>query len=269
MKAILYILALAVTGATLFFSNQVLTKFKEEQDTRLQTNDLNRRVSKEGDNKLEDLNNEKQVLTEAKNEKATLEASIEKLRSDERQLTREIAELDAEIEGQNEKFAQLDEVRVKIEEAFKNIGGGVTLANIPEKMKEIETERDNKKRQLAELETNVEGAQKVVDGNHADIASLAEREANRNKRFRTNAMQSVVTAVNNDWGFVVIGAGSNTGFTPQTRLLVQRGGRLIGEVKPSSIEPSQTIAEIDEDTLAPGARIQPGDTVILAVPASN
>jgi hypothetical protein len=79
----------------------------------------------------------------------------------------------------------------------------------------------------------------------------------------------VVSAVNDDWGFVIIGAGSSTGFTPQTKLLVKRDGRLIAEVKPSSIEPSQTIAEIDPETLAPGARIQPGDRVILANPATN
>jgi ATP-binding cassette subfamily F protein 3 len=43
-----------------------------------------------------------------------------------------------------------------------------------------------------------------------------------------------------------------------------RSGRLIAEIKPSSIEPSQTIAEIDPETLAPGARIQPGRVEIFS-----
>jgi orotidine-5'-phosphate decarboxylase len=50
---------------------------------------------------------------------------------------------------------------------------------------------------------------------------------------------------------------------------VKRDGRLIGKVNPSSIEPTQTIAEIDFKTISPGVRIQPGDSVILAKPASN
>ena len=82
-------------------------------------------------------------------------------------------------------------------------------------------------------------------------------------------LHAVVTAVNQDWGFLVIGAGSNSGFTPQSSLIVQRNGRRVGRVRPSSIEPTQTIAEIDLDSLATGVRIQPGDRVILATPTSN
>jgi hypothetical protein len=52
-------------------------------------------------------------------------------------------------------------------------------------------------------------------------------------------------------------------------LLVKRDGKLIGRVRPSSIEPNQTIAEIDQESLVLGVRLQPGDRVILARPATN
>ena len=82
-------------------------------------------------------------------------------------------------------------------------------------------------------------------------------------------MESVVSAVNQDWGFLVIAAGSNSGFTPQTPLIVERDGKTLGRVRPSSVEPTQTIAEIDFNTLATGVRLQPGDRVITAKPSSN
>jgi hypothetical protein len=44
---------------------------------------------------------------------------------------------------------------------------------------------------------------------------------------------------------------------------------MVGRVIPSSIEPTQTIAEIDFKSLAVGVRIQPGVRVILADPVSN
>jgi hypothetical protein len=91
----------------------------------------------------------------------------------------------------------------------------------------------------------------------------------RSSRIGRNVMDAVVTAVNQDWGFLVIGAGSNSGFTPQTDLLVERDGRKIGRVRPSSIEATQTIAEIDLESLASGVRLQPGDRVILAQPVAN
>ena len=98
---------------------------------------------------------------------------------------------------------------------------------------------------LDELETLVGSSEKMLAGSRADFDRLVKRDIERNSRIGRNSMEAVVTAVNQDWGFIVIGAGSNSGFTPQTSLIVQRDGRLIGRVRPSSIEPTQTIAEID------------------------
>jgi len=47
---------------------------------------------------------------------------------------------------------------------------------------------------------------------------------------------------------------------------VKRDGRVIGQLKPSSVEPKQTIFEIDFDSMAPGVRIRPGDRVFMAQP---
>jgi hypothetical protein len=102
-----------------------------------------------------------------------------------------------------------------------------------------------------------------------EVARLVERKGARNARIGRNSVEARVTAVDNEWGFVVIGAGSNSGFSPQTTLLVKRDGKLIGKVNPSAIEPTQTIGEIEYKTLLPGVRIQPGDSVMLAKPAAN
>jgi hypothetical protein len=88
----------------------------------------------------------------------------------------------------------------------------------------------------------------------------------RAERIRRNTMEAVITGVNNDWGFVIVGAGSKDGFTPQTTVLVKRQGRVIAELKPTSIEPNQTIFEIDYDSMAPGVRLRPGDRVFLSEP---
>ena len=42
-----------------------------------------------------------------------------------------------------------------------------------------------------------------------------------------------------------------------------------GVTVPTSIEPNQTLADIDFDSLAEGVRLQAGDRVILAEPATN
>jgi hypothetical protein len=267
MKALFYVLALLVAGAAGYFSLDVKNKFEVQKQEKLDALDKNKQVSKAGDDKDAELTEEKKKLDTAKKEKAEVEATIENLVAKEKTLRRDLGELEGKLEEQKATFANLENTRKQIEEAAG--GAGVSLEELAPTILKMEEDLKAKRKQLGELEELVGAAEKAVSGNQSEIARLADRDAQRDSRFRRNAMESVVSAVNEDWGFVVIGAGSNTGFTPQTKLLVLRDGRRIAEVKPSAVEPSQTIAEIDPLTLSPGARIQPGDRVILADPATN
>jgi hypothetical protein len=145
----------------------------------------------------------------------------------------------------------------------------VTLDTLPDKIQQIDDDKKAKQTKLEELEVLVGGAEKSLATSSAELDRLTKRMIERNVRIGRNSMDAVVTAVNQDWGFLVIGAGSNSGFTPQTGLLVERDGRKIGRVRPSAIEPTQTIAEIDLGSLSSGVRLQPGDRVILAQPVAN
>lgn len=269
MKAIFYVLALLVTGGAAYFSYDNFSKFEKQKEIKETAISDNKVMSEKGNKQQEQLDAEKVLLDTASKDKADAEASIENLVAKEKTLRRDLGELEGTLDEQKAKFAELEKVRVQLENQLKEAGEDVTFENLPEKIAAMEADKQAKTKQLAELEQNVGAAKKTVESNQGEIGRLADRSATRDSRIRRNAMESVVSAVNDDWGFVIIGAGSSTGFTPQTKLLVKRDGRLIAEVKPSSIEPSQTIAEIDLETLAPGARIQPGDRVILANPATN
>ncbi|MDB6080500.1 MAG: hypothetical protein JWO82_4247 [Akkermansiaceae bacterium] len=271
MKPLFYGLTIAAAIAACVFSWQLKTKFEGQLETKNAAISATKKTAGESATEQGLLTGELGKLKDARDQEATLTASIEQLAASASKLKKDIATLDGKLDEQKAQFAELAHVQQQIQDILKTLPGGsdVNLENLADKVKEIEARRDAQQKELEELTTNVEGAKKAVAGNQDEISRLGEKETERTARFRHNSMESVVTAVNSDWGFVVIGAGSNTGFTPQTKLLIEREGRLIGEVKPSAIEPSQTIAEIDLDTIAPGARIQPGDRVILAEPATN
>lgn len=269
MKAVFYALALLMTGGAAFFSFQNKTKFEVQKEEKEHTIDLNKAKGKEIDEQQASLDEEKVKLETANRDREQVKQNIDSLTAKGRQLTRDLATEEGRLEEQKATFSKLKETEAKLKEILAGAGDDVNLDNLAAKVQQVEDDRVAKEKQLAELETNIEAAQKSVEKNQAEIGRLADRDASRDSRIRRNSMQSVVTAVNDDWGFVIIGAGSNTGFTPQTKLIISRDGRRVGEVKPSSIEPSQTIAEIDPDTIAPGVRIQPGDTVILSEPATN
>ena len=166
-----------------------------------------------------------------------------------------------EVEKNSFKFWHLEEF--DDEKAAAEI-----MAEMPG-IEEFENKKREQQTKLDELETLTTAAEKVYATNRAELDRVMKRDLERTSRSASGSTESVISAVNQDWGFLVIGAGSNSGFTPQTPLIVQRDGKVLGRVRPSSIEPTQTIAEIDFDTLAAGVRIQPGDRVMLAKPSGN
>lgn len=273
-KAILYVVAFLIVGGAIYFTLEHSRKFEALQTVRLDKIKRNTIVSADADATETELGKEKKILAESKQKRTELTESISALKSTGSGLQRAVAELDGTLKEQKTEFDQLAKTMEEVNKILKDFsadmgGEEVTLDNLAEKMEAIGEDKKAREAKLEELGTLIGAAEKLLAKNRAELDRLVKRDVDRSARIGRNAMVSVVTAVDHDWGFIVIGAGSNSGFTPQTSLIVQRDGRIVGRVNPSSIEPTQTIAEIDFKTLAPGARIQPGDRVILAQPNKN
>jgi hypothetical protein len=75
-----------------------------------------------------------------------------------------------------------------------------------------------------------------------------------------------VTQVERDQGFVVVNAGKNKKFVKGQKFDVRRGDGVVGRVSISDvIEDAESVADIDAKVVLPGARIEPGDELILPV----
>lgn len=273
MKTALYVVALLVIGAACYFSLEQTRKFEELQGTRLQTIKDNTRFAAQADQKEKELKDERGVLEEVQNQKAFLTQSISALKSTGQALQRDVAQLDVTLDIQKAEFEELDKALAEVEKILKGLEdlgvSDINYDNLPQKIEEIEDDKKQKIAKVEELETLIEAADKLLTKNKDELGRLVQRKVTRDANIGRNSMEAVINTVNQAWGFVVIGAGSNQGFTPQTSLIVQRNGRLVGRVRPSSIEPTQTIAEIDYASLAPGVRILPGDRAILKNPNTN
>lgn len=271
MKFAFPILAILVCGAAAYYSFTQSEKFKEYQDARLLAISTNKSVTASADKADIEIEEEERLLEESKKNLAIATASVESLKATANQLKNDLAKVDSDLAAQDVEFEQLNKALKEVQALFAemNLGDGVDIDNLPEKMDEINEDIKGKRAKMEELNALVDAAKKSLAAKQEEVARLVARKEARDTRIGRNAMEARVTAVDHDWGFLVIGAGSNSGFSPQTTLLVKRDGRLIGKVNPSAIEPTQTIAEIDTKTLSPGVRIQPGDIVILAQTATN
>jgi uncharacterized phage infection (PIP) family protein YhgE len=271
MKFVFPILAILVCGGAAYFSFTQSEKFQEYQDARLLAISTNKSVTASAEKADTEIDEERKLLEESKKNLDIATASVENLKATANQLKNELVKVDGDLAAQDAEFEQLNNALKEVQALFveMNLGDDVTMDNLAEKMGEIDEDIKGKRSKMEELDALIEGARKSLATKQEEVSRLVSRKEARDNRINRNAMEARVTAVDHDWGFLVIGAGSNSGFTPQTSLLVKRDGRLIGKVNPSAIEPTQTIAEIDLKTLSSGVRIQPGDTVILAKPAAN
>ena len=269
MKAILHVVLLLVVAVATYFTLEHSRKFEELQKDRLQTTATNAEVSANADAKETEVKNETKVLNDSKQRRDELTQSISALKSSGASLRRDLDTLESELQAQEEEFAKFNKTIEEVSRVLKDLGADITLDNLAEKVEAIQEDKKSKDVRLEELETIVASASKKLAETRGEIDRMLKRDMERSARIGRNAMEAVVASVDQDWGFLVIGAGSNSGFTPQNSLIVQRNGQMIGRVKPSAIEPTQTVAEIDYNSMAPGVRIQPGDRVILSAPITN
>lgn len=267
MKVALYVVALLVAGGAAYFSFELSQKLEVQISERTKASETNRTVTANADATEASLTKERTDLEADQSAKAVVEQSIVALNGTQRNQKLELGELEGELEEQKVGFDQADQALAEAKKILEDLGEtDVDFETLGPRVNEIEETRKTRREELTGLEKLVADAEAKLAANRADAERLTDRRVERNARISRNAMEAVITGVDQDWGFVTIGAGSNSGFTPQTSLLVRRDGRLIGRVQPSSIEPNQTIADIIPSSMAPGVRIQTGDRVILARP---
>ena len=270
MKFIFPILAILACAAAAFFSLTESEKFESVQKARLEDIATNKAVTAKADAADTKILEEKSILATAKDNLALVTQSVSALTSDSATLKRDATKVDDELATQEGEIVELNKTLEEVNKIIVSLDGDdVDIDTLPDKIVEIEEDIKTKGIKVEELDTLIGASEVTLASKQKAVSSLVKRKIARSERISRNAMTARVTAVNQDWGFLVIGAGSNSGVTPQTTLLVTRDGRLIGKVNPSSIEPTQTVAEIDLKSLAPGVRIQSGDQVILAKPAGN
>lgn len=269
MKIAFYILTLLVFGVAAYFSLSHKEMFESQQTTRFETIQTNKNVSARADVTEAEIVTRTGVLDQAKLERDTAIASLESLTASGRSLSAQVAEAEATLARQQTEITGHNETIARVTAMLSEFGGNVTPDTISDTIVALQKRRDELTLERDELEELIAAGERNLEQKQEEAARVVQRTVTRTNQLTLGATEAVISAVNHDWGFVLIGAGSNSGFSPQAIMVVQRDGRVIGRVRPSAIEPTQTVAEIEYSTLSPGVRFQPGDRVLLTRPIAN
>ena len=175
-----------------------------------------------------------------------------------------IKRLDNEISGLNSEKAPVDKKIATAENAVKEISErfpGTTLQNVAEKIKQLESDLETAKQDLATRKTELEVVNKKVAANEVRIEKAEKVQTDRLSSIGRNATEGLITAVNTDWGFVLVNIGKDQGVQGDSQLIVQRDGIRIGNLNVVSIQPGLTVADINQKGLSDS--VEPGDKVIF------
>jgi len=269
MKFVFLSLAIIATAVASYFTATQTQKFQEVQDLRIKTNEEIVVISANIDDRLAKIAVEEENKKVAEGERSVAQASVANFKAENNSIENQVGSLDVKLAAQETQLGELKQVVAGVKTEFQQVNIETTLGTIDEDFKTLTSSIETKQGTDKGLDESIAADEKKLADKRAEIDRYNSRIQARDLRIAQNEIEARITAVNHDWGFVMIGAGSNSGFNPDTVLLVKRDGRLIGRVKPSSIEPTQTVADIEFSSLAPGVRFQTGDEVMLEKPANN
>jgi len=95
------------------------------------------------------------------------------------------------------------------------------------------------------------------------VAALNSAQETRRKNLTANGVSSLITSVDNDWGFVIVKPHTDALIKQDSQLIVVRGDKHVGRLSINAIEEGRVLANINYGSLVSGMRIRPGDRVIL------
>ncbi len=221
--------------------------------------------SKESEAKLKgELASKEKLLTETEDklkvteqEKEEVSRNLQAAKNEVKSLSDQIASVKNQIAEKDQKINDLTSTIEKMKEAqTADAEAEKSEDNVAAEIETLKTEK-------AELQQLNQSLTAKLEQAEAQIKSLAEAERARQEGIMRKSLEGRVLAVNSAWGFVVISIGDRQRVVQGTELLVRRGSTMIGKVRVTSVEPSQSIADILQDSMMPGLQVQPGDLVIF------
>jgi hypothetical protein len=208
-------------------------------------------------------------LKKTNDEITVLEQSIQALTTETQALQAKKVDLDNKVTetDSNHKAQQsaLETAKADLDKAkvlIKDIAG---IESIQKEMIQIRTQIEESEIELTQLEGTVAAAQVERDRLEKVAAELVALRADQETGMIRGEFQTTVKKAYNQWGFVVIAGGFDQGVVNRSQLDVYRRGQPICRLLVTSVDASESAADIVAGSLAPGQSVQPGDTVVKSV----
>ncbi len=255
MWKVLLVIASVVLAGTAFLSYSNMGAVKQKiAEMEVQKTTLEERTGSLAKTN-EEIAQFEQAIQVLKDETATLETTKVDL---------ETKLLEAQA-NQKAQEANLATAKTDLEKAKILIQDVVAVEAIQKEMLQVRTQNEEAEIELTQLEGAVASAKVERDRLEKVSAELAALRVDQEAGVIRGDFQSQIKKAFNQWGFVVVAGGYDQGVVNRAQLDVYRRGQPICRLLVTSVESDQTVADIVPGSLAPGQKVQVGDTVVKTV----
>lgn len=200
------------------------------------------------------------ALEEAKSLSADAQDQIADVRRQVDTAKQQVSSLEGLLEKKNTEIESLKGELASVKEEKQSVPDPQVVEQASETSETITQMQEQLK--AAEMEAKLT-AEKLESARNR-VKTLEQDAARREGTIMAKGLQGQILAVNPAWNFVVLSLGDRQGVAPNAEMLVRRGGRMIGRIRITSVEKSNSIADIVSGSVPAGLKIRPGDTVIYS-----
>ena len=267
MKVIVYIVALLTLVAAGFFVQQNIELHQKQLDLTTQIEKDNANIKAEIKGIVDDLRDAIALKAKRTTEKNDRDGDLEVKEQNRKGLVNQSAGFDTKLSSLRDEQAEIEAVQKRIQELVEK--ANVPIDQIGEFIEGLEEEKKQLNKQHGDLLGEVERYTGDVALNNGKIDDFNSAQTKRRKNLKANGVSSLITSVDNDWGFVVVKPHADAGIDVNSKLIVVRGDKHVGRLNINAIEDGRILANIDYSSLVAGMRIRAGDRVILSKVRTN
>jgi hypothetical protein len=260
MAKILLGIALAVLIATGALGYMTKEKIVILQDTLKKTDNTltaTKGTLKKTQGELETRTGEL-ATANAKIDENTKEIAAQKGKIDD--LDGQLKTTKAELEAQTTKVAAL---QAAVDKLKSPTGEPVDPEELKRKIEELTQNLTKAQNEVAESKQLIESISQQKKAVELKVTQLERYKAERDTTISRPGLTGRIVAVNPGWNFLVLNVGDKQAVVKDAPMLVVRDGQPIAKARITSVEPTQSIADVIPGSVTKGVTVQPGDSVIF------
>lgn len=243
------ILLLGAAGVNYMTVAQMSTELKLRNEAEKNASDSEDHLKKGGDYRQDN--------------KKALEAATARAQ----QMNRDLVDAKAKTETITNKLtadtAALDEVKKNkdaLDKTLADLGG---LKVIVAELEDLGAKKTDNTATIANQEAVVSLAHQKEAQTNAVIAAFKKKELMQSSGLMNDSFSGAISGIDPQWGFIMINKGNASNVVKGAKLDVKRGSEKIATIIVTNVQPTSSICDLVNGTLATGMALQPGDRLVV------